>query len=43
MDMHEFYMGNVFDAYDFFGAHPDDTGTVFPNLCALRSRRVHNR
>lgn len=29
MDMHEFYMGNVFDAYDFFGAHPDDTGTVF--------------
>ena len=29
MDMHEFYMGNVFDAYDFFGAHPDDAGTVF--------------
>ncbi|MDY3792203.1 MAG: 1,4-alpha-glucan branching protein GlgB [Oscillospiraceae bacterium] len=29
MDMHEFFMGNVFDAYDFFGAHPDDTGTVF--------------
>lgn len=29
MDMHEFYMGNVFDAYDFFGAHPDDTGTAF--------------
>ncbi|MCI7766449.1 MAG: 1,4-alpha-glucan branching protein GlgB [Oscillospiraceae bacterium] len=29
MDMHEFFMGNVFDAYDFFGAHTDDTGTVF--------------
>ncbi|MBQ5331743.1 MAG: 1,4-alpha-glucan branching protein GlgB [Oscillospiraceae bacterium] len=29
MDMHEFFMGNVFDAYDFFGAHTDDTGTIF--------------
>lgn len=29
MDMHEFYMGNVFDAYDFFGAHTNESGTVF--------------
>lgn len=29
MDLHEFYMGNVFDAYDFFGAHTDGSGTVF--------------
>lgn len=29
MDMHEFYMGNVFDAYEFFGAHTNDSGTVF--------------
>lgn len=29
MDMHEFYMGNVFDAYDFFGAHYSHDGTVF--------------
>ncbi|MGN0643252.1 MAG: 1,4-alpha-glucan branching protein GlgB [Huintestinicola sp.] len=29
MDMHEFYMGNVFDAYDFFGAHICPVGTVF--------------
>ena len=29
MDMHEFYMGNVFDAYNFFGAHTNGDGTVF--------------
>ncbi len=29
MDMHEFYMGNVFDAYEFFGAHCNENGTVF--------------
>lgn len=29
MDMHEFYMGNVFDAYNFFGAHTNSDGTVF--------------
>ena len=29
MDMHEFYMGNVFDAYEFFGAHTDGSSTVF--------------
>ncbi len=29
MDMHEFYMGNVFDAYEFFGAHIDINGTTF--------------
>ncbi|MGN1089942.1 MAG: alpha-amylase family glycosyl hydrolase, partial [Huintestinicola sp.] len=29
MEMHDFYMGNVFDAYDFFGAHTNESGTVF--------------
>lgn len=29
MDMHSFYMGDVFDAYKFFGAHTDSSGTVF--------------
>lgn len=29
MDMHEFYMGNVFDAHEFFGAHTNENGTVF--------------
>ncbi len=38
MDMHEFYMGNIFDAYDFFGAHTDDTGTVFRTFAPSASR-----
>ncbi|MBQ7990805.1 MAG: 1,4-alpha-glucan branching protein GlgB [Oscillospiraceae bacterium] len=29
MDLHSFYMGDIFDAYDFFGAHTDFNGTVF--------------
>lgn len=29
LDMHSFYMGDVFDAYKFFGAHTDSSGTVF--------------
>ncbi|MBP5581647.1 MAG: hypothetical protein J6X85_07685, partial [Ruminococcus sp.] len=29
MDLHAFYMGEVFDAYEFFGAHTDMGGTVF--------------
>ncbi|MBR6045844.1 MAG: 1,4-alpha-glucan branching protein GlgB [Ruminococcus sp.] len=29
MDMHEFYMGNVFDAYNFFGAHKENGCAVF--------------
>ena len=29
MDLHAFYMGEVFDAYEFFGAHTDPNGTVF--------------
>ncbi len=29
MDMHNFYMGNVFEAYNFYGAHVDAGGTVF--------------
>ncbi len=29
MDMHEFYMGNVFDAYEYFGAHKENGCMVF--------------
>lgn len=29
MDLHAFYMGEIFDAYEFFGAHPDFNGTTF--------------
>ena len=29
MDMHEFYMGNIFDAYEYFGAHKENGTMVF--------------
>lgn len=38
MDMHEFYMGNVFDAYEFFGAHTNENGTVFRTFAPSASR-----
>lgn len=38
MDMHEFYMGNVFDAYEFFGAHPTPDGTVFRTFAPSADR-----
>lgn len=38
MDMHEFYMGNVFDAYEFFGAHPNPYGTVFRTFAPSAER-----
>ncbi|MCC8041914.1 MAG: 1,4-alpha-glucan branching protein GlgB [Oscillospiraceae bacterium] len=38
MDMHEFYMGNVFDAYNFFGAHCDTEGTTFRTLAPAAQR-----
>lgn len=38
MDMHEFYMGNIFDAYTFFGAHTDKEGTVFRTFAPEASR-----
>ena len=38
MDMHEFYMGNVFDAYEFFGAHPNPDGTVFRTFAPSAER-----
>ena len=38
MDMHEFYMGNVFDAYEFFGAHPTPDGTVFRTFAPSAER-----
>lgn len=36
--MHEFYMGNVFDAYEFFGAHPNPDGTVFRTFAPSAER-----
>lgn len=36
--MHEFYMGNVFDAYEFFGAHPNLDGTVFRTFAPSAER-----
>ena len=38
MDMHEFYMGNVFDAYEFFGAHPNPDGTAFRTFAPSADR-----
>lgn len=38
MDMHEFYMGNVFDAYEFFGAHPSADGTTFRTFAPSAER-----
>ncbi|MGN0667090.1 MAG: 1,4-alpha-glucan branching protein GlgB [Huintestinicola sp.] len=38
MDMHEFYMGNVFDAYDFFGAHVEPLGTTFRTFAPAADR-----
>lgn len=38
MDMHEFYMGNIFDAYEFFGAHTDKDGTVFRTFAPSAAR-----
>ena len=29
MDYYGFYTGKIFDAYEYLGAHPDETGTVF--------------
>lgn len=32
MDIHEFFMGNVLDAYTYFGAHLTENGVVFRTL-----------
>lgn len=29
MNLHEFYVGQAFDAYDYFGAHPEEGGVRF--------------
>ena len=29
MDLQKFYMGESFNAYEYFGAHPDEVGVVF--------------
>lgn len=29
MKLQKFYMGEAFDAYEYFGAHPDGGGVVF--------------
>lgn len=36
--MHEFYMGNVFNAYEFFGAHPTPDGTAFRTFAPSADR-----
>lgn len=39
MNLQKFYMGEAFDAYDYFGAHPSDGGFTFrtyaPNACKI--------
>lgn len=32
MDIHQFFLGNVFDAYTYFGAHITERGVVFRTL-----------
>ena len=29
MELQKFYMGEAFDAYEYFGAHPDESGVTF--------------
>ena len=29
MNLQKFYAGEVFDAYEYFGAHPENDGVVF--------------
>ena len=38
MDMHEFYMGNIFDAYEFFGAHKENGCMVFRTFAPQASK-----
>ena len=39
MNLQKFYTGEVFDAYEYFGAHPEDGGVVFRTY-APRAERV---
>lgn len=32
VDIHQFFLGNAFDAYDYFGAHVTENGVVFRTL-----------
>lgn len=32
MDIHQFFLGNAFDAYEYFGAHITDSGVIFRTL-----------
>lgn len=32
MDIHQFFLGNAFDAYEYFGAHVTENGVVFRTL-----------
>lgn len=38
MDMHEFHMGRVFDAYNYFGAHSEDGKIVFRTFAPSASK-----
>ena len=39
MDIHQFFLGNAFDAHTYFGAHVTEQGVVFrtlaPNAAAV--------
>mgnify|MGYP000831410186 CR=1 FL=1 len=39
MDIHQFFLGNAFDAHTYFGAHVTEQGVVFrtlaPNLSLI--------
>ena len=39
LNMHEFYMGNIFDAYEYFGAHKENGCMVFRTF-APQAQRV---
>lgn len=38
MDMHDFYMGKIFDAYDYFGAHKENGKMVFRTFAPAASK-----
>lgn len=46
MDIHQFFLGNAFDAYTYFGAHVVEQGVVFrtlaPNACSVSLIREGN-
>jgi len=39
MDIHNFYIGQAYDAYDYFGVHPAEEGFIF-RVYAPRAEKV---